>query len=153
MALPPSRLPLPVSPPAAADFFRGGRFGFADFFAGASDSSADSSSEAADLDDFEREEAREVGRSCSESSSGTMKSSSSEALDFFFVAVHMFRKIRSQTFSYLHLVGDLRNFVKRDENCERTSAPSSSSSSEGGSEGVGVIRGFFARPREGEDLS
>jgi hypothetical protein len=76
--------------PAAPGFFRGGRFGFADFFfGGASDSSADSSSVAADLDDFEREEAREEGRSCSESESGTIKSSSSEALEFFLIAVYV----------------------------------------------------------------
>jgi len=89
MALAPSRLPLPVSPPAP-DFFSGGRSAFADFFAdffgGASDSSADSSFDVADLDDLDREEAREE-RSCSESESGTMKSSSPEAVDFFLVAV------------------------------------------------------------------
>lgn len=90
MALPPSRLSFPVSPPAAPSFLRDARFGFADFFVGASRSSADSSSEVADLDDFEREEERE-GRSCSESESGTMKSSSSssESLDFLFIAVHV----------------------------------------------------------------
>lgn len=49
------------------------------------------------------------------------------------------------------MAGNLRNLVKRDENCERTSA-SSSSSSEMGIEGVAMIRGFFARPREGEDV-
>lgn len=56
---------------------------------GASDSSPDWSSEAANLDDCEREEARDDERSCPESESGTIKSSSSsEAFDFFLDAVH-----------------------------------------------------------------
>jgi hypothetical protein len=90
IAFPPGPLPLPASPAAAPDFFADGRFGFADFFVGASDSSPDWSSELANLDDCEREEARDDERSCSESESGTIKSSSSssEALDFFFDAVH-----------------------------------------------------------------
>jgi hypothetical protein len=86
---PPGPFPLPVSPLAAPDFFGSERFGFADFFVGASDSSLDWSSEAATLDDCEREEARDDERSCSESESGTIKSSSSEALDFFLDAVHV----------------------------------------------------------------
>lgn len=86
---PPGPLPLPLSPPAFPEFFGDGRFDFADFLVGTSDSSPDWSSEAADLDDFEREEARDDERSCSESESGTIKSSSSEALDFFLDAVHV----------------------------------------------------------------
>lgn len=89
IVFPPGPLPLPASPPVALDFFADGRFGFADFFVGASDSSPDWSSEAANLDDCEREEARDDERSCSESESGTIKSSSSsEAFDFFLDAVH-----------------------------------------------------------------
>jgi hypothetical protein len=89
IVFPPSPLPLPVSPPAATDFFVDGRFGFVEFFVGIHDSSPDWSSEATDLDDFEREDARDDERSCSESESGTIKSSSSEPLDFFLGAVHV----------------------------------------------------------------